>query len=299
MIKVGIVDFDTSHVVQFTKRLNHVDIEEDQWVDGAQVVAGFPGTSEITEQETVDEYTKPLADYGVELVGAPEDLIGQIDAVMIESQGGSVHLQRACPFIEAGLPTYVDKPFACSTRDAQQLVELAAANNVPIFSSSSLRYALEIQQLLADSATTGQVLGAMTYSPASLHARNPGLFHYGIHAVEPLYALMGPGCQEVWCVYEAGAEVVVGRWADERVGSLRGTREGGHSYGFMAWCENEVRGAQIDANYIYRELLKRIVQMFETGQSPVDPNETVEIVAFIEAAMKSAQLQGQATKLFA
>ena len=299
MIKVGLVGFDTSHVVQFTKRLNHVDIEEDQWVEGAQVVAGFPGTSQITEQETIDEYTKQVADCGVEIVPAPEDLIGQIDAVMIEFQAGSVHLQQARPFIEAGLPTYVDKPFACSTQDAQQLVALAKANNVPIFSSSSLRYATKIQQLHADAETAGRILGAMTYSPASLHPHNPGLFNYGIHAVEPLYALMGPGCQEVWCVYEADAEVVVGRWADERIGSVRGTRAGSHAYGFTAWCENQVRSAEIDSQYIYRELLKRIVQMFQTGQPPVPPNETVEIVAFIEAAMKSAQLQGQATRLFA
>jgi len=46
-MRIGIVGVDTSHVVQFTMRLNHIDIEEEQWVEGAQVVAGFPGTSKI------------------------------------------------------------------------------------------------------------------------------------------------------------------------------------------------------------------------------------------------------------
>ena len=221
-MRIGIVGFDTSHVVQFTMRLNHVDIEEDQWVEGAQVVAGFPGTSKITDDDTLDEYTVTVAGYGVELVDAPEELIGKIDAVMVEFQSGIVHLEYARPFLEAGLPTFVDKPFTCSVADARELAALAAENDVPLFSSSSLRYALEIQQLKAEQAQTGEVLGAMAYSPAGLHPENPGLFHYGIHAVETLYALMGPGCEQVWCAYEDGAEVVVGRWEDERLGSIHG-----------------------------------------------------------------------------
>ena len=297
-MRIGIVGLDTSHVVQFTMRLNHVDIEEDQWVEGAQVVAGFPGTSKITDDETLAEYTATVAGYGVEPVDAPEELIGKIDAVMVEFQSGIVHLEYARPFLEAGIPTFVDKPFTCSVDDAQELAELAEANDVPLFSSSSLRYALEIQQLKAEQAQTGEVLGAMAYSPAGLHPENPGLFHYGIHAVETLYALMGPGCQDVWCVYEDGAEVVVGRWEDERLGSIRGTRAGTHGYGFTAWCENEVRACSINASYIYRELLKKVVGMFESGIAPLDIEETIEIVAFVEAAAKSAQNRGRATHLF-
>ncbi len=298
MIRIGLVGFDTSHVVQFTMRLNHVDIEEDQWVEGAQVVAGFPGTSKITDDDSLAEYTATVAGYGVEVVDAPEELIGKVDAVMVEFQSGIVHLEYARPFLGAGVPTFVDKPFTCSVADAQELADLAKANDIPLFSSSSLRYALEIQQLEAERDQTGEILGAMAYSPASLHPQNPGLFHYGIHAVETLYALMGPGCEDVWCAYEDDAEVVVGRWQDGRLGSIRGTRAGTHGYGFTVWCENEVRACSIDASYIYRELLKKVVGMFESGIAPLDIEETVEIMAFVEAAAKSAQLNGRPTPLF-
>ncbi len=297
-MRIGIVGFDTSHVVQFTMRLNHVDIEEDQWVEGAQIVAGFPGTSKVEDEQTLAEYTATLAGYGVEVVDVPEELIGKVDAVMVEFQSGIVHLAYARPFLEAGLPTFVDKPFTCSVADAQRLADLAEANDVPLFSSSSLRYALEIQQLKAEQDQTGEILGAMAYSPAGLHPQNPGLFHYGIHVVETLYALMGPGCQEVWCAYQAGAEAIMGCWQDQRIGSIRGTRAGTHAYGFTAWCENEVRACSIDASYIYRELLKKVVGMFESGIAPLDIEETIEIVAFVEAAAKSAQTRGRATPLF-
>src|SRR5262245_61860117 len=59
MIRLGIVDYDTSHASEFTKRLNHVGIAEDQWVEGAKVVAGCPGTSQISP-ERIPGYTKEL-----------------------------------------------------------------------------------------------------------------------------------------------------------------------------------------------------------------------------------------------
>ena len=93
MIRIGLVDFDTSHVEAFTQRLNHVAIVESEWVDGAKVVAGCPGDSKIMP-ERIAGYVEKLKSFGVELVEKPTDLLGKIDAVMIESQQGSRHLER-------------------------------------------------------------------------------------------------------------------------------------------------------------------------------------------------------------
>ena len=292
MIRFGIVDLGTSHVVQFTMRLNKVDIAEEQFVDGGQVVMACRGASECCDDEKMDDYAQTLAGYGVEMVENAEDMIGKIDAVMIETGDSSVHLERARPFLEAGIPTWVDKPFAPSVADANEMVALAKKHGAPIFSCSSLRYTLELQELLADTEGIGDILGAFTFSPASLHERNPGLGHYGIHAVEPLYALMGPGCESVWCAFTEGAEVVTGLWADGRLGTLRGTRAGKHAYGFSVWGEKDVRHCTINVAYIYREVLKRIVEMVQTGEAPVPIEETVEIVKFMEAAIASKQNDG-------
>ena len=143
MIRLGIVDFDTSHAVEFTKRLNHIDIAEDQWVEGAKVVAGVPGTSQIAP-EVIPKNTEKLNKYGVEILNDPADLFGKIDAVLIESVDGSVHRARAMPFLEHGMPTYVDKPFACSLEDARAMADVAMRKHLPLMSSSSLRYAPEV-----------------------------------------------------------------------------------------------------------------------------------------------------------
>jgi len=292
MIRIGIVDFDSSHANEFTKRFNHVNIAEEQWVEGAQVVLGCPLPSEIQPPEVVDKYARTFVEeLGVPIVKDPAEMIGKVDAVMIESVDGSVHLERARPFLEAGVPTYVDKPFTYNLAEARQLVALAEAHGVPLFSSSSLRYATNLVEFMADDSH-GAVVGCDAYSPASLHERNPGLFNYGIHGVETLFAVMGPGCEGVWCVSTEGADAVIGRWADGRLGTLRGTRAGSHSYGFTAFCEKGVHPVTIDARYIYRELLKRVVTLFETGESPLPIGQTLEIVAFIEAAKRSADAGG-------
>jgi len=299
MKRVGIVDWDTSHVVQFTMRLNRLeDVAEEQWIDSDyRVVAGVPGTSEITDPERLAEYREKLTGWGVEVVDTVEDLVDKVDVVCVESQSGLAHLDRARPFIEAGIPTYIDKPFVIKVDDGLKIRDLAAEHGVPVFSSSSLRYAPEVVDAQADEEGVGEVVGAFAYSPASLHDANPGLAHYGIHGVETLYALMGPGCVELSCMSEEGGEVSVGRWADGRVASMRGTRAGAHAYGFTVWGDKGVRSERISTSYIYRELLKRIVEMWDTGKSPLDIDITIEIAAFIAAAWESANNGGKVVEL--
>lgn len=294
-IKLGMLDFDTSHSVEFTRRLNRQGIAEDQWVQGAQVVLGCPGESKI-QPEVIPGYKKEMEKLGVTLVDKPEQMIGKVDGVLIESQQGSVHLERARPFLEAGVPCFIDKPFTCGLADAQKLVELAARKKVPIFSASSLRYAPEVVQFLAE-PKRGQVLGATTYGPAPLHEGNPGLYHYGIHAVELLYTLMGPGCERVTCTHEKDVDVVTGQWKNGRLGTVRGIRSGKRAYGFVAFTEQDIQASTVGTTFIYRELLKKIVALFETKKPPLEVAETVELMAFIEAALKSAANHGAGEKV--
>ncbi|HEV3167848.1 MAG TPA: Gfo/Idh/MocA family oxidoreductase [Isosphaeraceae bacterium] len=289
MIRLGLIDFDTSHSVEFTKRLNHLEIAEDQWVEGARVVAGVPGRSQIAP-DVIPKYTAQMKAWGIELLDDPADLVGKVDAVLVESVDGSVHRERALPFLEKGIPTYVDKPFACSLTDARALVETAERKHVPIMSSSSLRYAPEV--VAAREAPSGPITGAITYGPAHKHSRNPGLFHYGIHPVEMLYTLMGPGCKSVTCASGPNADVVTGLWTDGRVATVRGLPAGPDVYGFTVFTARGVKTEGVSSKYIYRELLRQIVRMFETRQQPIDPRETLEIVAFIEAALRSSESEG-------
>jgi hypothetical protein len=293
MIKLGILDFDTSHCVEFTKRLNQIGDDKEQFVEGAKIVIGCAGESKLSP-ERIKGFTEQMTKFGVPLVDKPTDMIGKVDGMLIEAVDGTVHYERAKPFLEAGIPCYVDKPYACSLDDAKKIAELAAKKKLPLFSSSSLRYAPEVVEFVAN-ANRGKLVGCVVYSPASLSPipeRNAGLFHYGIHGVELLYTLMGPGCKRVTCTHEKDTDVVTGQWGDGRIATLRGIRKGASDYGFVGFSEKAVQPVKVGTKFIYRELLKKVVEMFKTGKSPLDIAETIEIVAYIEAANKSGANHG-------
>jgi len=287
MIKLGMLDFDTSHVVEFAKRLNHQDIDAEQWVDGAKIVVACAGESLIMP-ERIPGYKKEIENLGIALVDKPEEMIGKVDGMLIESQEGAVHWNRARPFMEAGLPCFIDKPFTCGVDDAKKLADLADTKKLPIMSASALRYAPELAKFMAD-PNHGKIVGALAYSPGTLNERNPGLYHYSIHAVEILYTIMGRGCERVSCTHERDVDVVTGQWQDGRVGTVRGIRSGHSEYGCVIFSEQAVHVLPIGTRYIYRELLKQVVRMFQTKKAPLDICETIEIAAFIEAALKSAK----------
>ena len=294
-IRFGIVDCDTSHVVAFTQRLHHVDVAEDHWVDGAQIVAAVPLPTLITP-ERVAPFVEKLRGYGLEILEKPEQLIGMIDGVLVESNDGQVHRERALPFIEAGIPTWIDKPLACSTKDAIALVEAAQKHNVPLLSASSLRFDVTVQDVKDRRDELGAVYGVDAFSPATQHERNPGFFHYGVHGVEIVFSLMGTGCRRVRCVRTEGTDVAIGEWSDGRIGTVRGIRSGAKQIGFTAVTEKQVITTR-SSSYGYREMLKQIVKMVETKHSPMTAQELIEPIAFQEAALVSMDRGGAAVDL--
>jgi len=294
MIKLGILDFDTSHCVEFTKRLNHPSgTPKEQFVEGAEITIACPGESKLSPGR-IEGFTAQIKKLGVPLVEKPADMIGKVDGMLIEAVDGTVHFERARPFLEAGIPCFIDKPFTCSVADAKKILELSEKKKAPVFSSSSLRYAPEVVEYVAD-GKKGKLIGCAVHGPAPLSPipeRNAGLYHYGIHPVEVLYTLMGPECQRVTSTHEKGVDVVTGQWKDGRVASLRGIRDGASGYGFVGFAEKGIKAVTIGTSVIYRELLKKIVEFFKTGKAPVEPSTTLEIMAFIEAANKSGANHG-------
>ena len=297
MIRMGILDFDTSHVTEFTKRINHIDIAEDQWVDGARIVLGCAGQSTIAPHR-IDEYRTQMIDYGIPLVAQPDEMIGKIDAVLVESLAGDPHLEQVRPFLEARIPAFVDKPFSCNLNDAIEMARLSKLYKTPIMSASSLRFAPEVVIAADNLPSKESIHGAFVFGPAPLDPGNPGLFHYGIHSVEMLYTFMGTGCKWVSSrktehqPEDRTTEVVTGLWEDGRIATLRALRDGPYQFGFTLFGQNVIHSETISTRNLYRELLKQIVKMFETNQVPVAIEETLEILAFMEAALISARRDG-------
>lgn len=291
MLRLGIVDFDSSHSIEFTRRFNHVGVDSDQYVDGARVVLGWPGDSTMAP-ERIPGFTDEVQSCGVELVDDPQAMIGRINGVLILSLCGSAHLERVRPFLEAGVPAYVDKPFACSVDDAMEMQRLSREYGTLLYHSSALAFSEEVQTLQSRISHYGTLHGAVTYGPAKRAEGNPGLFHYGIHTVALLFALLGTGCESVATDYTPEAEVVTARWQDGRLATVRGVRTGSSSYGCLAFNNYGVIHLPVSTRYAYRNLCRSIVESFTTGEPAVPHERNLEEVQFVVASMRSEQNGG-------
>lgn len=292
--KIGMIGLDTSHCIAFTEALNTP--EADPAFAGYRVVAAYPHGSRDIESSVsrIPGYTRQIRELGVAITGSIEELLEKVDVVMLETNDGRRHLEQAIPVFEAGKRLFIDKPIAASLEDAVAIFEASGKYDVPVFSSSSLRYTGKAGEI-AGGKLIGKVLGADTYSPAKIEKTHPDLFWYGVHGAEMLFTVMGTGCKSVSRVHTDDTDVVVGVWEDGRIGTFRGTRSGKSGYGGFAFGENG--NSEIGPYEGYEPLLKEIIAFFETGTPPVSPEETLEIVRFLEAAEESKRQNGAAVNM--
>ena len=290
--RIGIVGLDTSHVIAFTQLINDPNKNY-----GCKVVAGFPGGSPDIPSSInrVEGFTKQLKDqFNVQIVNSIEELCRNVDGILLESVDGRPHLEQVKPVIAAKKPVFIDKPMAGNLADVIEIFRLAKENNVPCWSSSSLRFCPGIIGMRNDDKV-GQVLGCDAFSPCSLEEHHPDLYWYGVHGVEILFTIMGPGCESVRRVQTKDTEFVVGLWKDGRIGTYRGLRSGKADYGALVYG---TKGIAPSGRYAgYDDLVEKIVKFFKTGKVPVPPEETIEIFAFMSAADESKAQNGAAVSI--
>jgi len=292
VFRLGMIGLDTSHVIAFTSAINKKTSEH-----GCKVVVAYPGGSQDIDssRNRVEGYTEQLRDkYGLEIVDSIEELCGKVDGVLLESLDGRPHLKQARPVIEAGIPLFVDKPMAGNLADVIEIFRLAKEKNVPCWSSSSLRFSPGVVDVRSD-PNIGGVMGCDAYGPCSLEPHHPDLYWYGVHGVEMLFTIMGPGCETVTRTQTDGFELVVGKWADGRIGTFRGIRKGKSGYGATIFGAKKITPAGKYAGY--GPLVDEIIKFFKTGKPAVPAAETIEMFAFMSAADVSKAKGGAAVSI--
>lgn len=287
-IKLGIIGLDTSHSPAFVELINSENPKPEY--QGFEVVVAYPYGSKTIKSsfDRIPRFTEDVKKFNVKIANSIQEVLDLTDCIFLETNDGNLHLEQALEVFKAGKPVFIDKPIGANLAQTLAIVTLAERYNIPIFSSSALRFVKQNQDLRT--GQKGKVFGVDYYTPCTNEPSHAGFYWYGIHGVETLYTILGEGCKSVSCTSTEGADFVVGLWKDGRIGTYRGIRDGKNAWGGVAICENSIEPAgPYDG---YNLLLAAILNFFKTKQSPVDIKETIEIYTFMEAANESKRKNG-------
>jgi predicted dehydrogenase len=217
------------------------------------------------------------------IVKRPEDVIGQVDAVLISVDDGFDHVRRAKPFVEAGLPVFVDKPLACTVEELDTFLAWRKAG-AKVLSSSGLRYAPEIEPLLTSRESLGEIRWIAGVACKTWE-------RYGIHLLEPIYRILGPGLVSVRLEAQPQFDVAHILHKSGVQITIPVPYDGGGSFGVMQVCgtKGQVAFRFTDTYTAFRRQILSFIQYVRTGDDPYPFSETVELMEAIIAGRISRE----------
>jgi len=286
VMRIGMIGLDTSHTEAFASILNKADGENT--LSGARITHGYPGGSPDFSMSIsrVEKFTGILAEkFGVTIVDSPEAVAEHCDAIMITSVDGRIHPEQFGQIAPWGKPVFIDKPLATTSEAARHIADLSRKHEAPVFSASAIRFSEPLLRALKDSSK-GKITGADFCGPLPVETTQGHFFWYGIHTADSLFSAMGPGCADVEVIPAENTDLVVGRWRDGRIGVIRGFRENGGCFSANIHREEGLQMLNLmdGSKPQYFFLLERIIRFFQSGKSPVDIEESIEVIRFLECA---------------
>jgi predicted dehydrogenase len=271
MIKIGVVDLDTSHPGAFFEILKEME--------GVAVTA-VCDMGDVNPPGFAEDYAR---ERGIEHVcKTPEEMVALVDAAMVQGCDWDRHLERARPFLEAGKPTFIDKPTFGRLRDGLAIQELLDKHGSKIMCGSSMRWAVEAQELKEKLAEAGEVVLA--------YATGPGdFFNYGIHTIEMVEGVLGTGIASVRfigderrqlfrCAYKDGKQVIMQLGAP-------------WEFHMRVLTADKAFEAKLDTGGVYRALLTRWVHMLKTGEMPAPYRDYMEACCVLIAARRARETE--------
>lgn len=225
------------------------------------------------------------------VVSEPEDVIGEVDAVIIATDDGDDHVRRARPFIEAGLPVFVDKPLATNVADLETFIRWHLEGRT-ILSTSAMRYAPELAALREGNHTLGELRWLTSFTCKTWE-------RYGIHALEAVYPLIGPGFVSAQTLHQDGSDVVHLRHRTGVQVTIPAIHDAYGSFGavHVYGTKGDQAFKLADTYNAFRAQLVAFIEMLHTGKRPLAFSQTVELMAILIAARQSREQGGRAVLL--
>lgn len=271
-VRVGIIGAENSHTVNFGRMFN--------------VQKKFPGVEVVAVWGETDEFAERAAERGSipKIVKEQKELLGMIDALIIDHRHAKYHAAAAVPFIEAGIPTFVDKPFTYRVQEAQHLLDLAQKHKTPITCLSGLGIGPGVDDMAAQAAEMENIGPILVTGPADVDSKYGGIFFYSVHLVERMFKVFGDDVVSVRATRQGRHTSFQYKYASGHLATAFLANEWYvHVLTKEGWLEIKPREEVEDGPYMY----SAIVKMFQTGEEPRSHESILKVVSTLEAMERS------------
>ena len=272
MYKVGILGTENSHAIEFTKLINPQGSYED-----------FQVTALYGIEKAPSEAIKALYP-DIVIYDNIADMVKNVDCAMITARHGKYHKPFAMPFIEAGKPVFVDKPFTISIADSRDLLDAAKKYNVPMMGGSGCKYAVDLLDFKAEifSGNIGTVKSAVMTFAADMDSEYGGFYFYGSHLAEMAMTVFGYDVKSVSAFLKNGHLTAIMRY-DEVDLVLSFAK----SYTALAYGDKGYTFKTISTNNIYKYEIDHFTDMVRSGVSPMTDDQLIKPVIVLNAIEES------------
>jgi predicted dehydrogenase len=285
LIRVALIGLDTSHAIEFARRLQAPDCDDDQRVSGLAVVSCLRFATPFQSEAGLDERQAMLEGWGIKVTTDFDEAVGNCDALIVTINDPSFHQEYFARSAGLGKPIFLDKPLAGNLASGRAIVELAEVRNIPFFSASSLRFVPQLEEACRQMPTPQfvHVFGPLGQAPSG-----SSIVWYGVHSFEMLQRALGSGAQSVRVFKDENGVTAIVSYADNRR-SVVELNNGAYVYGGSLRDPKRAVPFVADMTYAYRDLLLLIEAFFRTGQAPLSPQDTLEIMALLDATEHALQ----------
>jgi len=278
-VRIGIIGAENSHTVGYGKLFN--------------VDKKFPGVEVLYVWGETEEFARNAMEKGSipNMVEDPMEMMSKIDALIVDHRHAKYHLEAATPFVKAGIPTFIDKPFCYRVEEGKKFLAMAHEHGTPVSSYSSIAHSEATFDMQQQVASLGDINQVIRYGPVELDSKYGGVFFYGVHIVQPLMYMFGDNIEKVKVSREGingNATLVFGSGLFATLIFRKLTR------GWETYVETKDGLKELTSQVEEGDPPKHyvdMVEMFRTGKEPRSHESILKCVAVLEALERSVSSQ--------
>jgi predicted dehydrogenase len=277
-IRIGIIGAENSHTIGFGKMFN--------------TDKKFPGMEVKYVWGETDAFAKNAMEKGniPNQVKDPMEMLGKIDALIVDHRHPKYHLEPAIPFIKAKIPTFIDKPFCYRAAEGKEFLQLAKKTGTPVTSYSSIAHS-DATFDLKEQVKKMEISQVIRTGTADLDSKYGGIFFYGVHIVQPLMYIFGEDIERVKITRDGSYGNAGLKFSSGLFATLVFKRK---AYGWETFVETPKKLVELKSRVEEKDPPRNyadMAEMFRTGKEPRSHQSILNGVSVLEALEKSAETE--------